>query len=190
MLKNIYRICIFETFFENKNLENIFLTYLKKFKEENKLNIASNSGGVQTYAIDGSKFNESFKYPINEYLLNFKRKIDFSWTINGLWINQNFKYDYNRPHNHVAEYNKYCGIWYLKTPLNSGNLIFFNKSSNSDCTLTYDFIDDISVHSNYTITPKKNMLILFPSHLVHMVEPNKSNEDRISVAFNINFNKV
>ena len=33
--------------------------------------------------------------------------------------------------------------------------------------------------------PEDNKLILFPSWLEHDVEPSKSDEDRISIAFNV-----
>ena len=35
-------------------------------------------------------------------------------------------------------------------------------------------------------TPQDNVLILFPSWLKHQVETNQSEEDRISISFNIN----
>lgn len=40
--------------------------------------------------------------------------------------------------------------------------------------------------NSYRITPRDNMLILFPSYLPHRVEQNLSEKDRISVSFNIN----
>ena len=36
------------------------------------------------------------------------------------------------------------------------------------------------------INPKNNLLLLFPSWLEHDVEENKSDDERISIAFNIN----
>ena len=39
--------------------------------------------------------------------------------------------------------------------------------------------------SRYVITPEDNLLVLFPSNLYHHVEPNQSNEDRISLSFNV-----
>jgi uncharacterized protein (TIGR02466 family) len=43
-----------------------------------------------------------------------------------------------------------------------------------------------SVNSGYWYAePKEGDLIMFPSWLRHYVEPSKSNEDRISIAFNL-----
>ena len=36
---------------------------------------------------------------------------------------------------------------------------------------------------------KTGKIIIFPSHLHHLVEENKSNDDRISVSFNLKLNK-
>ena len=38
----------------------------------------------------------------------------------------------------------------------------------------------------YYFLPTEGRMLLFPSHLQHEVFENKSNEDRISVSFNIN----
>ena len=43
-----------------------------------------------------------------------------------------------------------------------------------------NFIDD-----SYHCYPTEGRMIVFPSHLSHHVQENKSNEDRISVSFNI-----
>ena len=190
MIKDIYRIRILEANYINKELKDHFIQHLEKSKQKQNLVDYSNCGGFQTSSIDGSKYNETMKDPINAYLESFQRRINFSWSIGGIWVNQNWRFDFNRPHTHLAEYNHYSGIWYLKVPRESGNLIFFTRPDNSDCTHTWDYIDDASAAANYVVYPKENNFILFPSHLPHMVEPNRSNEDRISVAFNICLKKI
>jgi hypothetical protein len=45
----------------------------------------------------------------------------------------------------------------------------------------------VYVPSNYktcTYTPQESMLLIFRSNLLHMVEKNKSDEDRISISMN------
>jgi hypothetical protein len=37
----------------------------------------------------------------------------------------------------------------------------------------------------HKIEPKEGMLILFPPYLEHMVEPSKTDEERISLAFDL-----
>jgi hypothetical protein len=39
--------------------------------------------------------------------------------------------------------------------------------------------------SSWEITPKKNLMIIFPSYLFHKVNTHISNENRYSLAFNL-----
>ena len=47
------------------------------------------------------------------------------------------------------------------------------------------FKKDTILYQNYALFPGEGAMVLFPSSLYHCVEPNKSNEDRISVSFNV-----
>ena len=51
-----------------------------------------------------------------------------------------------------------------------------------------DFKKDTNYYYNYSFIPNEGLLVLFPSHLQHDVEVNKSDEDRISVSFNLKLN--
>ena len=51
-----------------------------------------------------------------------------------------------------------------------------------------DFKRDTNYYHNYSFIPNEGLLVLFPSHLQHDVEVNKSDEDRISVSFNLKLN--
>ena len=190
MIKDIYRIPILEAEYINNELKDHFIRYLENCKKNENLVEHSNCGGFQTPPLQGDKYTETMKDPINAYLQSFERKVDFAWMLGGIWINQNWKNDYNRPHTHLTEYNHYSGIWYLKVPNRSGDLVLFTRPDNSDCTHTWDYFNDCSAATNYIVHPKENTFLLFPSHLPHMVEPNQSNEDRISVAFNVCLKKI
>ena len=38
---------------------------------------------------------------------------------------------------------------------------------------------------DYDFYPKEGRLLLFPSHLTHLVQQNESRQDRVSISFNI-----
>ena len=63
-------------------------------------------------------------------------------------------------------------------PCNSFCYFFDNKD-----------VDSFTEHNStlWKISAKTNKLIIFPSWLEHGVEPNMSNEDRISLSFNTIF---
>ena len=42
-----------------------------------------------------------------------------------------------------------------------------------------------NVFQSYAFCPLEGRIFVFPAHLAHQVEPNQSNEDRISISFNI-----
>jgi hypothetical protein len=66
-------------------------------------------------------------------------------------------------------------VYYIKATGNEGNLRLINP-------LTYDkFVVDL----NFEITPITGKLILFPGWLKHQVLQNNSNNERISLAFNL-----
>ena len=48
-----------------------------------------------------------------------------------------------------------------------------------------DFAEKNNAYAGYWLTTRPGDGIIFPSHLEHWVEQNKSTEDRISISFNI-----
>ena len=81
------------------------------------------------------------------------------------------------------------GVLWVSVPEGSGNIVF-----DSPIPLEYwtqNIIETHSLEINNTnasqtsTTPKEKTLLLWPSYLHHMVEPNKQNVQRISISFNI-----
>ena len=52
-----------------------------------------------------------------------------------------------------------------------------------------EFRNSFNIDHSYYFTPTDGRMLIFPSHLMHEVEENLSNEDRISVSFNIKLSK-
>lgn len=97
-----------------------------------------------------------------------------STEIKEMWANINSKYCYNGAHTHSGIIS---GVLYLQTPLKCGKLILVNPAIRSD--------GHFFRNSNYGIKPEKLACIMFPSWLEHYVEPNESDDLRISMSFNI-----
>ena len=68
------------------------------------------------------------------------------------------------------------GVLFLQTPTNCGRLVFKNPAVSSDFSLIRA--------KDFVIDPEVLGCIFFPSWLEHYVEPNLSDEDRISLSFN------
>jgi len=106
-----------------------------------------------------------------------------STYILGSWLNTFTKDQVIGLHEHGYQPNMFSGCYYYRAPKNSGDIQF--KSTNP-------FVASFPHHSNkysnlLTVEPLDEMILLFPSWLLHKVLPNKSNDTRISLAFNIYF---
>lgn len=136
----------------------------------------SNIGGYQTH--DNLHLEGVFQelVPIIENICN---EIFFQYSsdqlkIDALWGNINSHGNYNGSHVHDGVLS---GVFYLQVPANSGKLVLINPAVRAD---THPIRS-----KNYAIQPQALGCIIFPSWLEHYVEPNLSNENRISLSFNL-----
>ena len=113
-------------------------------------------------------------------------KISVKLLLHG-WININKPGDYNVMHSHPT--NDLSGVIWLNAPKDSGRIVFvspFNFNSYKEMSsYTDDFKKSFNIDESYYFNPIAGRILVFPSHLQHEVLENKSNEDRISVSFNI-----
>lgn len=99
------------------------------------------------------------------------------------WVNINDGFDWNDIHNHQDDGVLLSGVYYVRVPENSGNIRFYDPR-HSTKTL-YDQYYNYGKGNYLSVTPQEGMILYFPPALNHMVEPNLSGRERISIAFNI-----
>ena len=116
-------------------------------------------------------------------------KDDARIYLNNLWININQKSSFNRPHVHPG--SALSGTYYVDCNINSGNIVFKHPSMGQQYSLKEDSIIDFTEFNaaTWSVRPEVGTLIIFPSWLEHYVEPNVSDLERISIAFNIEIEK-
>jgi uncharacterized protein (TIGR02466 family) len=184
MILDIFKTSIFKTNINNQDYYNYFINELNNSFIKNEGKIKSNAGGFQTNNLNNDKiFSELFLEPVMTFLNFFKTKKNFKLNNFVYWINKNSFGNYNKPHYHGN--NCISGVYYLEVPEKSGALVFQNSDNLKWDSTLFNIFEDSNFHGSYTICPKKFDLILFFSETIHYVEPNLSNQDRISVAFNI-----
>ena len=105
------------------------------------------------------------------------------------WININSPGAYNVKHSHPE--SQLSGVMWIKSPKDSGVIEFENPNSHEAFTEINAYVEEFkeknSVYPVYWFSPIEGRMLVFPSHLRHLVEENKSNEDRISISFNVTF---
>ena len=163
-------------------------------KEDNGRQI-SNRGGFQSneFTMEDTLTHDFFHEilpVIQQYTSIFELAYNHDTSLDNLWFNVNRKNHFNYPHTHGG--STYSGIYYLSVPEDSGNLIFNNPDSMiknltfyGEPMKTYNEFNS----TQFNIIPKEKLLVLFPSHIEHYVEPNNGDKPRISIAFNINITK-
>ena len=179
------------------------IEYAYKQKEEDDINqVVSNRGGWQTPNSKMRFYNtESFQPYMGwfgERLKEYLDHMDFEMTtgrdvyLSSMWFNINGKGHYNTSHHHPE--TTVAGILWIKTPKDCGSLYFESPHEFSEYGFQQmqkqEMIDQYLACPAYRIFPHEGLMILFPSHLRHGVELNQSDEDRISLAFNIDFRKI
>ena len=169
-------------------IKDELIDYAYDYKKKDPKGVSlSNRGGWQSEGFEIINEDDVLQLFLINCLSNFP-PIKESVQLRGYaWININKPGDYNIKHVHPT--NNLSGVLWIKCLENSGDIVFDspnnfesfleNKSYNDDFKKS-NFIDD-----SYHCYPTEGRIIVFPSHLQHHVQENKSNEDRISVSFNI-----
>ena len=169
-------------------IKDELIDYAYDYKKKDPKGVSlSNRGGWQSEGFEIINEDDVLQLFLINCLSNFP-PIKESVELRGYaWININKPGDYNIKHVHPT--NNLSGVLWIKCLENSGDIVFDspnnfesfleNKSYDDDFKKS-NFIDD-----SYHCYPTEGRMIVFPSHLEHRVQENKSNEDRISVSFNI-----
>lgn len=174
-----------------QEVKDSLLSEVEKLRKEDDGVEITNVGGWQSKDTIGKKTPQIVKYIkdcINESFSESRSpNFDLKYYIVNMWINVNGPGDSNSLHNHPG--SDFSGIFWLKTPENSGKVYFNNPhdfTQNIDIlTVREEYQDALNIHPSYFYTPQEGSFLIFPSSLMHKVDQNKSNENRISVACNI-----
>ena len=110
--------------------------------------------------------------------------LDGEPKLGNMWANINPPGGYNKAHVHPNAV--FSGVYYVKTPSNCGRLVCNDpRPGIQTCMPTRKKVEIPKyLWRDVHLQPTENRAIIFPSWLWHSVEPNQSNENRISVSFN------
>jgi len=117
---------------------------------------------------------------VKEYLLE-TIGYELPYNIMQSWMTKTVNGEITTLHNHGMF--DIAGVYYYKTNGQDGAIKFLNP--NTGLTASQTFIKDYM----RGIIPKEGQLILFPAWLNHTVEMNTTDNERMSLAFNINIDR-
>ena len=177
---------------DNKKLSKIIL---EKEKTEPSMVRKSNQGGWRSsddlYKDERfSKIIERSKEYLGQICQHNNYEEGLKIIIDNMWAIVNRYKDYNLTHIH--ENVDWSFVYYVKVPKNSGNLMFIDprirRVRDRSDKLIKGF-DNPFTHSIYILCPLVGKFVIFPSYLEHYVEPNLTQESRISISGNIRVEK-
>ena len=110
--------------------------------------------------------------------------LDSEPVLGNMWANINPPGGMNRAHQHPN--SLWSGVYYIKAPKNSGDLKIDDPRSSAAMVRPNQKKGPVPARlfreTHYE--PIAGRCIMFPSWLMHCVDPNESNDIRISVSFN------
>ena len=175
---------------ELDDVDNKILTEnaYKLYEVDKGINV-SNSGGWHSnfYTFDDERFKyfepltSKFEYILPE--LPFYPNISKINKMN-IWFNLNRRNDTHKRHYHIN--SDFSGVYYVKVPKDEecGKIIFFDPRqaiSYGNCFYMSRYHRKLDVIR----MPIEGTMFIFPSGLEHEVLPNSTDEDRISISFNL-----
>jgi len=176
--------------------QDLCITVVNALKDEEPVGVhKSNVGGWQSQFVlpkQGDYFTELIIKTLSDYFFGQKSFKKFNLNLHGYWVNINPPGASNNMHNHPG--CDLAGVIWIKTNSESGSIAFRNPTGFSEGKIL-DLYDDEFAKQNglyydrHFSTPVGSCL-LFPSSLDHSVSLNESNEDRISISFNLDANPI
>jgi len=193
----IYHTIIEEDVYDKikEDVLNYIDTNINLFKESWECPTLSNTGVSIEKRFHNKIFNKCLQKFTNEYLKewDFSFNIKPEFVIDETWINISPPGAYQEVHVHIVPpsnningYPLFSGVFYIEVFENSGDLVLKNPNNIN----LYNIPKSSKNSILFNISPKQQHLIMFPSYLEHSVNRNKSNQKRISISFNILYNKL
>jgi len=166
---------------QNQKYKNFLMELSKRTEGERR----SNRNGWQS---DTFLWREEIFKPLLDQILdstqviakNLSNKELPQMVVRAMWGNINPKGGFNFTHVHPSGW--LSGVYYIQLPENNNEIVFQDPRSSRMMDFQRSSLIKDEYFSHY---PKVGELLLFPSWLPHFVTPNTSEQNRISISFNV-----
>ena len=157
-----------------------FTGWIRGEIEKNKSVRKSNRGGWQSDLYKPEGEFEPLVKQITEFCKHLPLNIK-EITIPQLWVNVNKRNDWNLIHQHGTYH--LAGTYYVKVPKDSGRIVF--RDPRPAAIGNKFMVDRFDKGEFKNVNIMEGLLAIWPSYLDHFVEPSNSDEERISISFDI-----
>jgi uncharacterized protein (TIGR02466 family) len=168
---------------DNNFLANEIVAWSKKNPGVKKTNVNGWHSETNMHELPQFKplVDELFKM---QYQVFKEEWLDREPRLGNMWANINYQGGYNKPHIHPN--SLFSGVYYVHAQPNSGKLVCNDPRPGIQTVMPIRKPGKPPKHlwRETHIDPKPGRIIMFPAWLWHCVEPNQSNDIRISVSFN------
>ena len=167
----------------NEQLEKDILNWYNKDKGINRTNVNGWHSKTTMHEMPEYKRLTDALYEAQKKIY-IEEDLDSEPFLGNMWANVNPKGGMNRAHIHPN--SLWSGVYYVKANKNSGHLKIDDPRSIASMSRPRlkEKQHPMRLWRESSFEPKAGRLIMFPAWLVHCVDPNMSDELRISVSFN------
>lgn len=166
---------------DNTSVEN----YCKQCFKSNESHQDDKSTYLDAQALEIKKLVQEIHEKASDIKNSVGLREDCQLDIDRVWCNINNNKNIDLPHSHPTAL--FSAVYYVKAEPNSGDIVFLTPNSahqNGEIgrgIIVNSFNEFTS--ATWSIGPETGKLLIFPSWLTHYVQQNKSEEERISIAF-------
>ena len=172
-----------DTQLDNNFLANEIVNWSKQNKGVQKTNVNGWHSETNMHEIPQFKplVDELFKMTTEVFKEEW---LDRQPRLGNMWANINYQGGYNKPHIHPN--SLFSGVYYVHAQPNSGKLVCNDPRPGIQTVMPIRKPGQPPKHlwREVHLDTVEGRIIMFPSWLWHSVEPNQSNDIRISVSFN------
>ena len=162
--------------------------YFDKIALDDKqvMNAIDNNTFLGAMSLNENVLETDFKFlfdPIDKIVSEIMSQMEFKeYKIFTSWISKTVK-GYRHGQDHMHSNSFFSGILYLTE--NASPIVFRHPLPWRWNTSKYDVTDGMLKSNAFVFEPKKGDIVLFPSHVFHMILPHKHPTCRYSIAFNV-----
>ena len=145
--------------------------------------ITSNFQGEFNCVIEELQLNKLKKeigFHLKQFINDTNSRLPKDFKITESWFSKFNKDDFGHIHNHSL--SDVSGVYYYKTNGEDGSIFFENPNDTASC-----FDLTVPQTDRFYHKPEVGKLILFPPYLRHGILKNTTDNDRITISFNLKY---